>query len=84
MLLNDLFQRDGVDCPEWLKHVLIENYWINSTYSYEDETHKWSFKNQSVNLLITFDEKEYLFIAFDKSESVIFERIVTPEYEVIS
>ena len=84
MFLNDLFQRDGVDCPEWLKHVLIENYWINSTYSYEDETHKWSFKNQSVNLLITFDEKEYLFIAFDKSESVIFERIVTPEYEVIS
>lgn len=84
MLLNDLFQRDGVDCPEWLKHVLIENYWINSTYSYEDETHKWSFKNQSVNLLITFDEKEYRFIAFDKSESVIFEKTVTPEYEVIS
>ena len=84
MLLSKLFQRDGVECPKWLKHILIEDYWINSDYSNEDNTHKWVFKNQLVNLLITFDEKEYLFIAFDKSGSVIFERIVTPEYEIIS
>ena len=84
MLLIDLFQRDGVDCPEWLKRVLIENYWINSTYSYEDETHKWSFKNQTINLLIAFNGEEYVFNAFDKSDNIIFEKIVTSEYEVIS
>ncbi len=77
MFLNELFARDGVTCPNWLSNVVLENEWINSHYVFEDNVHKWSFKNQFKNVLITFDNTEYHFIAYSSNGEILCNNIIT-------
>ncbi len=74
MFVKDLFERDNVDCPEWLDSYL-EDDWMNSIYSFEDNVHKWHLQDPFKNVVISFDGKEYRFQAFDDEGNVIVERI---------
>lgn len=82
MLLKDLFKKEGVNCPQWLSHEFINNGWNDSTYSFEDDTHKWTLKNPFQDLLITFDGEEYHFIAFCDGE-VMIDNVITEDLCVI-
>ena len=78
MLLKDLFEKDGVNCPEWLSYEFIEDNWKDSDYSVDGNTHKWSLKNPLQDLLITFDGVEYHFIAFKDGE-VMLDNVITED-----
>ena len=82
MLLQDLFKKDDVNCPEWLSHEFIDDGWKDSTYSFEDNTHKWTLKNPLQDLLITFDGNEYHFIAFHDGQ-VLLDNVITDDFCII-
>lgn len=74
MFIKDLFERDNVPCPEWLDDYL-EDEWMDSIYSFEDNVHKWQLQDSLKNLLISFDENEYRFQGFDDEGNVIMEEV---------
>jgi len=64
MLLEDLFKRDNVNCPDWLLQVPIDDDWADSVYSMEDNTHKWTLKDIMKHLELCFDGSNYTLTAF--------------------
>ena len=85
MLLKELFERDGVECPEWLSNELLEDGWKESVYANRGRYHVWTLKNQLQNSRISFDGKKYHFKAFDEDEKILlFEQIITKEFELIT
>lgn len=86
ILVNTLFERDGVTCPSWLSSQPLEANWMDSIYSLEDGIHKWVLKNQIQNLAITFDGEEYVFCAFNKADNdlVLFKEVITEDCALIT
>lgn len=64
MKLKDLFDKENIICPEWLSNKMIDSYWENADYSLEDNVHKWIFKDELRNTMITFDGETYIFGAY--------------------
>ena len=84
MFIKDLFERDNVPCPEWLDDYL-EDEWMDSVYSFEDNVHYWKLHNPLKNVVISFDGEEYRFRGFDDSGEVMFmEQVITEEGELIT
>ncbi len=52
MFIKDLFERDNVPCPEWLDDYL-EDEWMDSVYSFEDNVHYWKLHNPLKNVVIS-------------------------------
>ena len=72
--IKDLFERDNVECPEWLD-TYLEDDWMNSIYSFKDNVHTWHLQDPLKNLLISFNGNEYTFQGFDDDGNVIMEEI---------
>ena len=62
MLMIKLFDKDNILCPEWLSDEFLEDDWEDSVYSYEDNKHTWTLKNDILNNKITFDGTECTFL----------------------
>lgn len=74
MLLNELFEKQSIDCPEWLKEVFLEDEWSESEYSLQDDIHTWTFKNPLQHLKICFDGETYVFSAINDGETNVIEQ----------
>lgn len=83
MLLLDLFDKDNILCPEWLTDEYLEEDWNDSIYSYEENKHTWTLKNEIFNNKITFDGEECIFsyCIEDIGEMTPF-RIITEDTEI--
>lgn len=77
----ELFDRDNILCPEWLSYIQLEDDWLDSVYSYEDDKHTWNLQNDFKNVRITFDGEEYNFYAIEEDELIPLEKI-TEDYEM--
>ncbi len=64
MFVKELFDKENITCPEWLSYNMIDDYWQDAEYSLEDNVHKWTFKDELRNVLITFDGERYTFGAY--------------------
>lgn len=64
MFVHELFDKENINCPEWLSDELIDDYWQDAEYSLEDNVHKWTFKDELLNVLISFDGETYTFGAY--------------------
>ena len=84
IMLKELFERDNVPFPEWLKDEPLKWDWENSTYLKGDNVHKWELNTPLGFKSITLEDDVYTFTGYDLDNNVIFEKTVTPEYEVIS
>ena len=82
MFVEELFARENIDCPQWLTKTFLEDVWRNSTHSIEDDIHTWRLQNPLQNLLITWDGKEYHFIAFYKNGEQMLDNIITEEWKL--
>lgn len=82
ILLKELFERDNVSFPEWLSCEYLDEDWKDSNYSFEKNKHVWSLKTLFKNVRITFDGKEYHFIAFDEEDNIMFDNVTTKEYVI--
>lgn len=45
MLVKEFFEKYNIQCPNWLERESLEDDLIDSDYSFEDNVHKWRFKN---------------------------------------
>jgi hypothetical protein len=84
MKLSDLFKRDNVPFPDWLHDDLLNDEWRNSKYFKGDNIHKWELTILLEFNCISFDGEEYTFQGYDENNNLIFEKVVTPEYERIT
>ena len=64
MMLKELFDGEKIACPEYLCEKIIDDYWLNGKYSFENNVHKWSHKDSMRDVLITFDGDTYTFGAY--------------------
>lgn len=77
MFTKDLFERDNVECPGWLNDYLDDD-WMDSVYSFEDNVHYWKLHTPLKNVVISFDGEEYCFRGFDDNgEVMIMEQVIT-------
>ena len=84
MFVKELFEEQGVSCPEWLSNEFLKEEWHNSEYSFVDNTHQWILLNPLKNI-ITFDGEEYAFISFDiDDKTILFEKVITAEEVTIT
>ena len=81
---SDLFGRDGVECPEWLSDQKLEDYWLSSDYSCEDDVHLWEYRDFARWVVLSWDGTECLLRAFDEDGVILFARVRTEEFEVCS
>ena len=79
MLLKELFYKDNIDCPEWLSFDMIDDYWEDGNYSFEDNTHKWRFTDELRNVEIRFDGQTCTIGAYFDDEFFVFEIITESE-----
>lgn len=79
MFVKDLFNKFNVDCPSWLEKDSLEDDLIESDNNFEDGVHKWRFKNDFKDILLTFDGKEFHFKAFDDG-NLMLDNVVTETY----
>lgn len=82
LMLKELFERDNVPFPEWLAYEYLDEDWKESIYSFEKNKHVWSLKTLFKNVRITFDGKEYHFIAFDEEDNIMFDNVTTEKYVI--
>jgi len=84
--VETLFKKSGISCPVWLSLELLEDEWLNSTYSFENGIHKWVLDEGLIRyLVLSFNGEEYKLEAFNKTrEYVIFREIITEEYHLIT
>ena len=73
MLLKELFEREGLKCPEWLSNEYLEDDWKDSSYSFEEDNHIWALKTPFKNVCITFNVEEYNFYAIIDEELICLE-----------
>lgn len=64
MLVEELFKKHDVECPEWLKGKFLEDDWNDSEYSSEGNSHKWVLKTPMKHLELLFTGEEYLLTAY--------------------
>ena len=83
MLLKELFDQKNITCPEWLSDKMIDDYWQDSIYSFEDEVHKFSFKNELRNVEMTFDGETYTVGAYFDDMYSVLEIVTDSEVAVI-
>lgn len=84
MWLHDLFKRDNVDIPEWLDDNYLDDEWGNSTYLKGENLHKWELTTPLGFSNITLEDNVYIFSSYDENNDLIFEQIITPEYQSIT
>lgn len=84
MNLKELFDRDNVSFPEWLDDKPLKWDWENSTYLKGNNIHKWELNTLAGFQSITLENETYTFSSYDLDNNLIFEQIVTPEYESIT
>ena len=83
-MLKELFERDNVLFPEWLINEPLKWDWEKSTYLKGENIHKWELNTPIGFQTITLEDENYTFTGYDENNNIIFERVVTPEYESIS
>lgn len=84
MNLKELFERDNVPFPEWLSDEPLKWNWENSTYLKGEKIHKWELNTPIGFQSITLEDDTYTFSGYDLNNNLIFEKVVTPEYEVVT
>ena len=82
MWLKVLFERDNIDCPDWLLSEQVKDDLLDSEYSNDDGIHVWTLKNEDDNLKLTFDGEEYVFSAFHEEydDLLLFKKVLTEDY----
>lgn len=83
MFVKDLFDKYNVICPNWLEKNSLEDDLIDSDYSVEEGLHKWKFKNEFKDILLTFDGEEFHFKAFDDEGHLMLDNVYTKNYCMI-
>ena len=84
MKLHELFERDNVDFPEWLSDDLLKENWEDATYLQGENTHKWELTTIAGYKSITLEDEVYTAQVYDENNQLIFEKVVTPEYQSIT
>jgi len=81
-----LFEKYGVICPEWLSEELLEDEWVNSEYIFEDNVHTWILDETPIRyVILSFDGSSCKRQGFDETkEHVIFEEVITEDYNMIT
>ena len=74
MFIEELFKKQRIQCPEWLKGTFLEDEWEDSEYSSDDKIHIWTFKNPIKHLKICFDGTTYTFNAIRDNEHIILQQ----------
>lgn len=82
-LLKELFEKQGLTCPEWLD-VILDQEWEDCEYSIKDDVHTWTVDNPFQHLKITWDGKEYRFEGFDDQGELIFTEVRNKETMMIT
>ena len=75
MLLDELFNLNDIECPNWLKGKFLEDDWKDSEYSLEENIHKWVLKTPMKHLQLTFTGEEYILTAFNEGMEFLVEWI---------
>ena len=76
MLLIELFDRDNILLPEWLSDEYLDDNWVDSTYSFNEEYHTWTLNDPFGKLRICFNGEKYHFQALsDDGEWIPFKTI---------
>ena len=84
MMLKELFDRDNVPFPEWLENEPLKGEWETSTYFKGDNIHKWELNTPVGFSTITLEDERCTFESYDLNNQLIFEKIDTPEEQIIS
>ena len=86
MLVQELFAKDGITCPDWLSFEEIDNDWIDSTYSHTSQLSIWTIKRHDKHCVISFDGETYTFEGFHPKHDdlVIFNKVITESGEFIT
>lgn len=82
MKLSELFKKNNVPFPDWLPDDTISDEWGNAEYLKGDTTHRWELTILSEFNSISFDGETYTFQGYDEHNQLIFEKMVTPEFEL--
>ena len=75
MLLEDLFLKYDVECPDWLRGKFLEDEWEDSQYSLDGNTHKWTLITPMKHLELCFNGAEYILTAFNEGMEFLVEWI---------
>lgn len=85
MLLKDLFERDNVEYPDWLSEdYLLDDEWGDAIYFKSDTIHKWELNSIMGLSIITLENKVCTFDSYNLDNELIFKKVDTPEYEIIT
>lgn len=79
----DLFDRDNILCPEWLSNEYLEDDWMDSVYSYEEDKHTWSLKTPMKDVKITYDGSECHLLAYFENGELMADDVITNDYEIL-
>lgn len=88
MRLEDFVMKFGVECPEFMEDLEIEDEWIDSIYDGESNgVHKWIISTKTEYKTFCFNEVgDYMYQIFDSKnleKPCIIEKSVDNHYMII-
>lgn len=84
MMLKELFDRNDVPFPEWLENEPLKGDWENSNYFKGENIHKWELNTPIGFQTIVLEDELCTFTGYDSNNQLIFEKIDTPDTQIIS